>query len=182
MIKALLKSDSQSVWKELAFVLGGVVLLCAASKIYIPLKPVPITFQPTAVLLLALTYSSRRALQSVLLWIGMGAAGLPVFAGWEPGLPVLIGPTAGYIYSYIFITAIIPHVRERLSHQGFLFDMALCTLATLMTFTMGVAWLSTFVGFEKGIALGLMPFIIPGFVKAGVLCSALKIILAYRTY
>ncbi|MEB3702614.1 Biotin transporter BioY [Candidatus Bealeia paramacronuclearis] len=181
MIKALLKSESQSIWKELTYVVGGVILLLAASKIFIPLKPVPITLQPTAVLLLALTYSSRRALQSVLLWIGMGAAGLPVFAGWEPGLAILVGPTAGYIYSYVFIAALIPHLRERLNSQGWFFDMALCGIATIMTFAMGVAWLSTFVGFDKAVTFGLMPFIIPGIVKAGILCSALKAIRSYRT-
>lgn len=181
MLKSLIKADKDSALKELAFVLGGTVLLIAASKIFIPLKPVPITLQPTAILLLALVYSSRRAFQSVLLWIGMGAAGLPVFASWEPGLPVLLGPTAGYIYSYLFVTAIIPHIREKVEIKGFFVDMALAALATTMTFAMGVAWLSTFVGFEKAIAVGLLPFIIPGIVKAGLLCGALKAIRKYQS-
>ena len=181
MLKSLFKSDKESAFKEIAYVLSGAVLLVAASKIFIPLKPVPITLQPTAVLLLALVYNSRRALQSVLLWIGMGAAGLPVFAGWEPGLPVLMGPTAGYIFSYIFVAALIPHLRERIALKGFFFDMGLAALATIMTFAMGVAWLSTFVGFDKAVALGLLPFIVPGIVKAGLLCGALKAIRAYKS-
>lgn len=181
MLKSLLKIDTQNAWKELAFVISGTVLLAVASKIFIPLKPVPITLQPTAVLLLALTYTQRRAFQSVLLWIGMGAAGLPVFAGWEPGLPTLMGPTAGYIYSYLLITALIPYLREKIAVKSWFADMGLCLIATLINFGLGISWLSTFIGFEKAIEMGLLPFIIPGIIKAGLLCGALKALRAYKS-
>lgn len=179
MLKSLLKIDTQNAWKELAFVISGTVLLAVASKIFIPLKPVPITLQPTAVLLLALTYTQRRAFQSVLLWIGMGAAGLPVFATANIGLP--IGPTAGYIYSYLLITALIPYLREKIAVKSWFADMGLCLIATLINFGLGISWLSTFIGFEKAIEMGLLPFIIPGIIKAGLLCGALKALRAYKS-
>ena len=62
-----------SLWAELLVVFGGVALLYAASQIEIPLHPVPITLQTVAVMLIGLTYTPRRAVESHLLWIGLGS-------------------------------------------------------------------------------------------------------------
>ena len=61
---------------------------------------------------------ARRGLLAVLLWVGVGAAGLPVFANGKSGLPVLVGPTGGYIVGFVLGAALLGLVVQRLARQG----------------------------------------------------------------
>ena len=56
----------------------------------------------------------------------------------------------------------------------------LCLLGTGIVFSLGVAWLSYLIGFEKALMSGVLPFILPGLVKAGLLCTALQILRHYQ--
>src|SRR3990167_9654210 len=86
-----------SALHELMITLGGVALLFAASQVEIPLYPVPVNLQTVVVMLIGLTYTPRRALESHLIWLGLAAVGLPVLSGFGGGLPHFTGPTAGYL-------------------------------------------------------------------------------------
>ena len=76
----------------LLIVLGS-VFLAVCAQIYVPLEPVPITMQTFGVLVLGMAYGWRLGMASAGLYVLEGAAGLPVFAGFAGGLPVLFGPT-----------------------------------------------------------------------------------------
>lgn len=67
----------------------------------------PITLQTFGVLLAGAVLGARRGALAVLLWILVGAVGLPVFANGKTGLPVLVGPTGGYILGFVVGAAII---------------------------------------------------------------------------
>src|SRR5438874_7071627 len=80
-------------------------LTAAAAQVSVPLPftPVPFTFQPMVVLLGAMTLGARLGMTSQLLYLMLGAAGLPVFAAspvLPPGLGRLFGPTGGYLMAY----------------------------------------------------------------------------------
>lgn len=160
---------------NLYYIVSGSLLLYASSKILIPIGVVPITLQPTAVLLLSLTYSPFRAFSSVALWIVVGALGAPVFSSPLPGNVVLLGPTAGYIVSYLFVSSLIPWMAQRINpKKQMLKDLLLATIATCINFGMGVFVLSFHSGLEKAVQVGLLPFIVPGIIKGAGLCLALK--------
>ena len=78
----------------------------------------PITLQTFGVLLAGALLGARRGPLDVLLWIGVGAAGLPVFANGKSGLPVLVGPTGGYIVGFVIGAALLGLVVQRLARQG----------------------------------------------------------------
>lgn len=63
---------------------------------------VPITLQTFAVMLTGLILGARLGFLSVLLWLVVGLAGLPVFSGFNAGIGVLAGPSAGYLLSFPF--------------------------------------------------------------------------------
>lgn len=67
----------------------------------------PITLQTFGVLLAGAVLGARRGALAVLLWILIGMIGLPVFANGKAGLPVLVGPTGGYILGFVVGAAII---------------------------------------------------------------------------
>ena len=86
-----------------AVVLGAIVV-AAAAQVAIPLPgtPVPMTLQPMAVLLVGGLLGARFGALSMILYLAMGAAGLPVFTPTVPlvGIARLFGPTGGYLLAY----------------------------------------------------------------------------------
>ncbi|MBN2073484.1 MAG: biotin transporter BioY, partial [Actinobacteria bacterium] len=86
--------------------------ISANSFIYLPFTPVPMTLQVMTVLLSGLVLGSRWALISQVIYISLGLAGLPVFAGFKPGALAIAGPTGGYILGFsvaAFVTGYIYH-------------------------------------------------------------------------
>ncbi len=84
-------------------VLAGVAVVAIAAQIAIPLPgtPVPMTLQPLAVLLVGGLLGPRLGAGSLLLYLALGAAGLPVFTPFGvPGVGRLFGPTGGYLLAY----------------------------------------------------------------------------------
>src|SRR5205809_5323017 len=74
-----------------------------AAQIAIPLPgtPVPMTLQPLAVLLVGALLGPGLGAGSMILYLALGAAGLPVFTPYGlPGLARLVGPRGGYLLAY----------------------------------------------------------------------------------
>jgi biotin transport system substrate-specific component len=81
----------------------GAALVAAAAQIAVPLPgtPVPMTLQPLAVLLVGGLLGPALGARAMVLYLALGAAGLPVFTPYGlPGLARLIGPTGGYLLAY----------------------------------------------------------------------------------
>jgi biotin transport system substrate-specific component len=161
---------------DLWIVLGGVALLFAGSQIEIPVQPVPITLQTVAVMLIGLTYSPRKAFEAHLLWLGLACVGLPVLSGFGSGFAHLTGPTAGYLIGFVVSATLMAFLKEKLELNSMVADAVLCLVGTGIVFTFGLIWLSKLIGFNAAVTHGFMPFILPGFLKAGILCSALQIV------
>ena len=89
--------------RGLAVVLGAVLVAIAAqASIPLPGTPVPMTLQPMAVLLVGGLLGAPLGALSMILYLAMGAAGLPVFTPTVPlvGVARLFGPTGGYLLAY----------------------------------------------------------------------------------
>ena len=89
--------------RVLAVVLGALVVALAAQvSVPLPGTPVPMTLQPMAVLLVGGLLGARLGAVSLILYLAMGAAGLPVFTPTVPlpGITRLLGPTGGYLLAY----------------------------------------------------------------------------------
>ncbi len=78
---------------------------------------VPITLQTFGVLLAGAVLGSRRGGLAVLLYLVVGAAGLPVFAGGKAGLGVLTGPTGGYLIGFVLAAFLCGFIVERLPRR-----------------------------------------------------------------
>src|SRR6266404_7875760 len=89
---------------RLGAVVIGAVLVALAAQVAVPLPgtPVPMTLQPMAVLLVGGLLGARFGALSLILYLAMGAAGLPVFTPTVPlfGIARLLGPTGGYLLAY----------------------------------------------------------------------------------
>ena len=87
--------------KDLSYIAMGVALIAVCSWISIPL-PVPITLQTFAICLITAVLGLRLGLWAVVVYILLGAAGLPVFSGFRSGIGTLLGTTGGDIIGFVF--------------------------------------------------------------------------------
>ena len=104
MEQALVRSERDVVTRRTLAVVLGAALVAAAAQISVPLPgtPVPMTLQPLAVLLVGGLLGARLGAASMILYLAVGIAGLPVFTPTVPllGLARLFGPTGGYLLAY----------------------------------------------------------------------------------
>jgi biotin transport system substrate-specific component len=100
---AVLSTSPLTLRRALA-VLLGTAFVAAAAQVSVPLPgtPVPMTLQPLAVVLVGGLLGARLGATSLVLYLLLGAAGLPVFTPTVPlvGLARLAGPTGGYLLAY----------------------------------------------------------------------------------
>jgi len=78
----------------------------------IPIGVVPITLQTLAVVLAGLVLGPRRGFLATLLYLAVGFAGLPVFAGGAAGLGVLAKPSVGYLLAFPFGAALAGYLAR----------------------------------------------------------------------
>jgi biotin transport system substrate-specific component len=131
----------------------GSAVLAASAQVALPMWPVPATLQTLAVLLLGALGGPRMGVAAVALYLGEAALGLPVLANGAGGPAALIGPTAGYLLGFVAAAWVAGHAGTGLVRQA-----AVLTAAHLLLFVPGVAWLATFVGWERAVAAGFLVY------------------------
>lgn len=167
-------------WQAVA-VVAGTILLTLSSYVEVPLWPVPMTMQTLAVTLVGALYGWRLGAVTVLAWLGEAALGMPVLAGGGGGLAHFAGPTAGYLFAFPIVAALVGWLAERGWNgnrvAAAFFAMA---LGNALCLVLGAAWLAQLIGIEKAFMLGVVPFVVGGLVKS-VLGAAILKALAART-
>jgi biotin transport system substrate-specific component len=149
-------------------VVGFAGALAAAAQIAIPLPgtPVPITLQPLVVVLAGLMLGPKLGAASMVLYLAVGASGLPVFApGGAPGVMRLIGPTGGYLIAFPFAAFVAGLVASR--RASLLGRWAAALLGMVVIFIGGLSQLTILTGsVRQAIALGITPFAVLDIAKA----------------
>jgi len=80
-------------------VVTAVTIVCAQIAIPLP-GGVPFTLQTFAIALTGALLGPKYGVAAVMVYIALGAVGLPVFQNWTGGLHIIIGPTGGFIMSF----------------------------------------------------------------------------------
>jgi biotin transport system substrate-specific component len=150
------------------FVVGFAVALAAASQVAIPIPgtPVPFTLQPMIVVLAGLMLGPTLGAASMVLFLAVGAAGVPVFApGGLPGVARFFGPTGGYLIAFPFAAYVAGFVSERTSSLTGRWLAAMAGM--IVIFLGGLAQLTILTrGVGPAVAAGITPFALLDIVKA----------------
>src|SRR6266481_2102496 len=189
MERALVIDNSTLVIRRAAAVVLGALVVAGAAQVSVPLPgtPVPMTLQPMAVLLVGGLLGARFGALSLILYLAMGAAGLPVFTPTVPlfGIARLLGPTGGYLLAYPIaayaVGAIVPPLRSAERGSGGedtgrqWARVLLGVLAGLVLIHLGgLAQLAILTGNVSGAArLATWPFLLGDLLKIAVLVPVL---------
>jgi biotin transport system substrate-specific component len=140
--------------------------LGAQVKVPVPWTDVPMTLQPLAVLLAGLLCRPGTAVSAMVLYAGIGAAGLPVFAPSSAGL---WGPTGGYIVGFIAAAGVVSALT-RDCRAGFIRLAVASAIGMVCVFALGIAWRTVFFGGDLFLAIqtGLLPFVVKAVVEVGL--------------
>jgi len=141
-------------------------LTAAGAMIAIPIGPVPISLQTFFVILAGLVLGPRAAAYAMLLYIGAGCLGLPVFAGGKAGLAVIFGPTGGYLLGFV-PGAMISGLGTARTGKSFLWGVLCCAAGTAVFLLAGALHLALtlHISFAKAFSIGVLPFIPDGIAK-----------------
>lgn len=160
-------------------IFAGVMAIC--SWISIP-AAVPFTLQTFGVFLAVGVLGGKRGTLSVLIYILLGAIGLPVFAGFSGGIGSILGTTGGYIVGFLFSALVMWGMEAAFGKKLWARALSM-VLGLAVCYAFGTAWFMLVYARSSG-AVGLgtvlgwcvIPFIIPDLVKialALLLCKRL---------
>ena len=147
--------------------MAAVVAVAAQISVPLPFSPVPFTMGVLAVILSGFVLGPRYGALALVVYLLIGAVGVPVFANFTGGLGRLVGPTGGYLISYPLAAAIAglaagvfnsrSRGRGRIIASGTAFGL----LGLLVIYALGATWLAIQAGLSanEAIAAGILPFI-----------------------
>ncbi len=171
-------------------------LIAAGSYISIPLpgSPVPVVLANLFVVLAGIVLGAKAGAASVIIYLALGAAGLPVFSAGAGGLVHFAGPTGGYLVGYLLAALCAGSVAQLLlpadaarSHRRtagtalFGFLSALIGLAVI--YVPGVIWMALLLELDAPSALtaGLIPFLPGDLAKAAAAGAAVPALVEARS-
>ena len=146
----------------------AVIALAAQIAVPVPFTPVPLTLQPLAVLLAGALLGSSRGAAAAALYLLEGMSGLPVFSQGHGGAIWLIGPTAGYLWSYPAAAFLSGWLAERGWTRTITRSIAAMLVSLVVIYIGGWSWLAIANGPRGAFAMGVAPFILADAVKIAI--------------
>lgn len=172
----------QSRVRTVALVVGFALLTAAAAQITIalPWTPVPLTGTTFAVLLAGATLGWRAGGASQLLYVVLGAVGLPFYQGGESGWTYASGATGGYLVGFVIAAALVGYLAERGQDRSLATSISAMLAGTAVVYLFGVIWLGHVIQADAVTALekGMLPFVIGDGLK--LLAAGALLPLAWR--
>ncbi|HWB89884.1 MAG TPA: biotin transporter BioY [Acidimicrobiia bacterium] len=164
--RALPQSKAMSL--VLVVAAAALTALAAQWRIPLPFTPVPITGQTFAVLLTGAALGWRLGTAGQLLYLAVGALGMPVFADGEAGMEVIRGATGGYLVGFVLAAALVGWMAEHRQDRTFATMFTAFIVGSVVVYVAGVIGLMLATGWplEEAVAGGVVPFLLGDLIKA----------------
>ena len=140
-----------------------VAMNCVSAYIIIPL---PLALQTLIVNLTGYVLNAKQAFMTMLVYLLVGLAGVPVFTGGSAGPGKLFGPTGGYIIGFLVTAVFLAYFKgEKYNFKRY--ALLGCVIGIPLIYVFGVVQLKLITGmpWDKAILTGALPFIPLDIVK-----------------
>ena len=155
--------DNQKIkTKQMVLIALMTAVTCVLGPLSIPLpfSPVPISLTNFAIFLAIFVLGMKNGTISFIIYLLLGAVGVPVFSSFRGGLQVLAGPTGGYLIGFIFLALIMGFALDHFDRKlvptiiGMIIGMA-------VRYTFGTVWLAKLLSlsFKEGLMMGVIPYL-----------------------
>lgn len=158
---------------DLVYIALGAVLITICSWISIP-TTVPFTMQTFAVFFVLSVLGGKRGTAAIIVYVLLGAVGIPVFAHFSSGIGILLGNTGGYIVGFIFMGLIYWLIVHFLGKKLWV-EIISMVIGLAVCYAFGTMWFMAVYARTKGavdlamvLSWCVIPFIIPDLVKLGL--------------
>ena len=165
-VKSKATSKSKAALLDLVFVALFAAVMTVCAQIQIPFGEVPFTLQTLGVFIAASLLGWKRGTLSVIVYVLLGLAGVPVFAGFSGGIGVLFGPTGGYIIGFIFTALIVCLMTEKLGKKLWV-EIVSMILGLAVCYAFGTVWFmfQMKMGLVESLLLCVVPYLIADALK-----------------
>ncbi|MDO4488811.1 MAG: biotin transporter BioY [Eubacteriales bacterium] len=159
------------------------VLITVCSWISIPFV-IPFTLQTFAVFAAMLVLGGKRGTVAVLLYMLLGAVGLPVFAGFKSGMGILAGPTGGYVIGFVLI-GLCYMAAEKLFSENYFALLASLVIGLFLCYAAGTIWFinvysgANAVSVQYVLSICVYPYIVPDLCKLALAAYIAKRVKKY---
>lgn len=130
----------RGLFSDLYLIVAAAAATALLAHVVFPLWPIPSTGQTLGVLLAGALLGAVRGAFSMVLYLALAAAGLPVLADGESGVEHLVGPTGGYLLAFVFAAAVVGWAAQRSWNRGILRALVTFAAASLLILAIGVVW------------------------------------------
>ncbi|AEJ24416.1 biotin transporter BioY [Streptococcus equi subsp. zooepidemicus] len=152
-----------------------IIILGLIPAIPLGFVPVPIVLQNLGVMLAGLILGGKKGTLSILLFLVIGLF-LPVFSGSRTTVPVLMGPSAGYVLAWLFVPLVFALLyRSWLARYRSLAFLAIFISGVLLVDLLGTIWLAVYTDMPLTRSLVASLVFIPGDTIKAVIATALAV-------
>ena len=155
---------------DLTYMAVGAALIAVCAWISIP-STVPFTLQTFAVFCVLSLLGGKRGTVSIVIYILLGAVGMPVFAGFTGGIGILLGTTGGYIIGFILM-GLLFWLAEHFFGNALPVRIVSMLAGLLVCYAFGTGWFlwvyarqSGAIGIGTALSWCVLPFILPDLAK-----------------
>lgn len=167
--------------REMCYIAMFTAVIAILAQISIPLPlGVPMTMQTFAITLAAVVLGAKFSTYSTLIYLLLGAVGVPVLANFSAGLDKFVGPTGGFLISFPIMAFIIGYGAEHKDMFKGAYVVFLI-VGTVVNYVIGVAMFCVLTksSVATGISACVIPFIPTAIIKA-VLASYVGFLIKKR--
>ena len=145
-------------------------VICILGPFTIPIGPIPLSLSSLGIYLAVLLLGRKNGSLSVLLYLLIGLAGIPVFSGFSAGAGKLFGPTGGYLLGYLLLAVVSGWFLEQLQGKSRISEAIALGVGTICMYIPGAVWLGIQSGmdFSTIIISGVLLFVPGDMLKISV--------------
>lgn len=170
--------------RDMVYIAFGAALMAICAWISIP-TTIPFTLQTFGVFLIIGLLGGKRGTLSVVVYILLGAVGLPVFSNFKGGIGSLLGTTGGYIAGFLFSALLMWAVEKFFGRKMWILIVSMVA-GLVVCYAFGTVWFmavyaknSGAIGIGAVLSMCVFPYIIPDLIKIALASLLVKTLRPY---